>query len=207
MEQSNLVCECVIDTGSCGELPNPALRNYYRDEKERVYWVDDEINANLLSLVKMIMRCNHEDKDIPVEQRRPIKVFIDSPGGDITALWTTIKAIEISKTPVWTINYCGCHSAAADLLAAGHKRFALPGTTAMIHNGSVGFQGQVDVVESTKKYFDGMSKKIIDYFLAHTKVDAKVFKKKAAFDWYFDEQAMLENGIIDAIVTNFDELI
>ena len=207
MEELNGVLDCVQESALGYELPNPGLRNFYRDEIERVYWVDDEINANLLELVKMIMRCNKEDKDIPVEERKPIRVFIDSPGGDITALWSTIKAIEISKTPVWTVNYCGCHSAAADLLAAGHKRFALPGTTAMVHNGSCGFQGQVDVVESTKKYYDKLGKKIIDYFLEHTKIEPKVFKKKASFDWYFDEQDMLEHGLIDVIVSDFEEIM
>ena len=39
-------------------LPAPFMRDFYRDEAERVYWVDDEINASLLNLVKMIIRCN-----------------------------------------------------------------------------------------------------------------------------------------------------
>ena len=187
-------------------LPSPFLRDYYRDEAERVYWVDQAIDESLLNLVKMIMRCNREDKGKPVEERIPIKVFIDSPGGDVLALWSAIKAIEISKTPVHTINYCTCFSAAADLLAAGHKRYALPGTSAMVHSGSCMYGGTVEQAESMKKHFDKLSKKITDYFLAHTKVDQKVFKKKAPVDWYFDEQDMLDNGLIDEIVTDLDTL-
>jgi ATP-dependent Clp protease protease subunit len=189
------------------QLPHPALRDFYRDEQERLFWVDTDINENLLELVKMIMRCNKEDKDVPVEKRTPIKVFIDSPGGDITSLWTTIKAIEISKTPVYTICYCTAFSAAADLLASGHKRYALPGTSAMVHSGSCMFGGTMEQAESMKKHFDKLGKKITDYFLAHTKVDNKVFKKKAPNDWYFDEEEMLEYGLIDEIVNNFDEIM
>ena len=196
------VPEAIMDV----TLPAPFLRDYYRDEAERVYWVDDEINASLLDLVKMIMRCNKEDTNKPVEERTPIKVFIDSPGGDICALWTTIKAIEMSKTPVYTINYCTAYSAAADLLASGHKRYALPGTNAMVHSGSCVFGGTMEQAENMKKHFDKLGKKITDYFLAHTKVDPKVFKKKAPADWYFDEQEMLDNGLIDEIVTDFDIL-
>ena len=132
-------------------LPSPFLRDYYRDEAERVYWVNEEIDESLLNLVKMIMRCNREDKGKPVEERTPIKVFIDSPGGDVLALWSVIKAIEISKTPVYTINYCTAFSAAADLLAAGHKRYALPGTNAMVHSGSCMYGGTVEQAESMKK--------------------------------------------------------
>lgn len=187
-------------------LPPPFLRDYYRDEAERVYWVDEEIDSSLLDLVKMIMRCNKEDKDKSVEERTPIKVFIDSPGGDVLALWSVINAIKISKTPVHTINYCTAFSAAADLLVAGHKRYALPGTSAMVHSGSCVYGGTMEQAESMKKHFDKLGKKVTDYFISRTKVDSKVFKKKAPADWYFDEQDMLDNGLIDEIVTDLDIL-
>lgn len=188
------------------QLPDPELRDHYLDEQDRVFWVTNQIDDSLLDLVKLIMRCNREDKDKPIEDRLPIKVFIDSPGGDVLALWTTIKAIEISKTPVYTINYCTAYSAAGDLLAAGHKRFALPGTTVMIHSGSCMYGGTVEQAESMKKYFDGIGKKLTEYFLSHTKVNPKTFKKKAPVDWYFDENEALESGIIDEIIEDYDVL-
>ena len=198
----NGVPEEVIDA----TLPPPYLRDYYRDESERIFWVDTEINDTLLDLVKMIMRCNREDKDKSVEDRKPIKVFIDSPGGDVCTLWTTINAIKISKTPVYTINYCVAFSAAFDLLASGHKRFALKGTSGMTHSGSCVYGGTVEQAESMKKHFDKLGKKITDYLLSRTKIDPKVFKKKAPSDWYFDEDDMLEYGIIDEIVEDFDSI-
>lgn len=188
------------------QLPDPDLRSYYLDEQDRVFWVTGEINDGLLDLVRMIIRCNREDKGKPAVDRLPIKVFIDSPGGDVCALWTTIKAIEISKTPVHTINYCTAYSAAADLLASGHKRYALPGTSIMVHSGSCMFGGTMEQAENMKKHFDKLGKKITDYFLAHTKVDPKTFKKKAPGDWYMDEEEALKNGLIDEIITDFDIL-
>lgn len=189
------------------QLPDPDLRDFYQDEQDRVFWVTTEINDSLLDLVKMIIKCNKEDKGKPVEERTPIKVFIDSPGGDVCALWTTIKAIEISKTPVHTINYCTAYSAAADLLAAGHKRYALPGTSVMVHSGSCVFGGTMEQAENMKKHFDKLGKKITDYFLEHTKVDPKTFKKKAPADWYMDEDEALKNGLIDEIITDLDTIL
>lgn len=206
MEENKNILDGVPEEAVDMTLPAPYLRDYYRDEADRIFWVDGEINDNLLDLVKMIIRCNKEDKGLAVDIRKPIKIFIDSPGGDVCALWTTIKAIEISKTPVYTINYCTAFSAAADLLASGHKRYALPGTSAMVHSGSCVFGGTVEQAENMKKHFDKLGKKITDYFLAHTKVDPKEFKKKAPSDWYMDECEMLENGLIDEIVENFDVL-
>jgi ATP-dependent Clp protease protease subunit len=188
------------------QLPDPVLRQQYLDEQNRVFWVDEHIDANLLELVKMIIKCNREDNGKPVEERVPIKVFVDSPGGDIQALWTTIKTIEISKTPVWTINYCTAYSAAGDLVASGHRRFALPGTNFLLHNGSCQFGGQVDQVASTKKYFDGLSKKLEANLLNRTKINPKTYKKRAVTDWYFDENEALEMGVIDEIITDLDTL-
>lgn len=189
------------------QLPDPDLRDFYQDEQDRVFWVTTEINDSLLDLVKMIIKCNKEDKGKPVEKRVPIKVFIDSPGGDVCALWTTIKAIEISKTPVYTINYCTAYSAAADLLASGHKRYALPGTSVMVHSGSCMFGGTMEQAENMKKHFDKLGKKVTDYFLAHTKVDPKTFKKKAPSDWYMDEDDALQSGLIDEIITDLDVIL
>ena len=188
------------------QLPDPQLRDFYRDEQERVFWVDDQIDEGLRDLVKMIVRCNHEDKGKSVEERVPIKVYIDSPGGDVCALWTTIKAIEISKTPVYTINYCTAYSAAADLLTAGHKRFAFPGTNIMVHSGSCMYAGTVEQADNMKKYFDNLGKKVTDYFLAHTKVEQRIYKKKAPYDWYLDEDEALKYGIIDTVITDIVEL-
>ena len=186
------------------QLPDPDLRDHYLDEQDRIFWVTGEINDGLLDLVRLIIKCNKEDYGKPIADRLPIKVFIDSPGGDVLALWTTIKAIEISKTPVYTINYCTAFSAAADLLAAGHKRYAFPGTSVMVHSGSCMFGGTMEQAENMKKHFDKLGKKVTDHFLSHTKIDPKTFKKKAPSDWYMDEEDALQNGLIDEIITDLD---
>lgn len=188
------------------QLPDPDLRNFYRDEEERVFWLDDTVGDRATDLIKMIVRCNKEDQGKNTEDRKPIKIFIDSPGGDVTFMWTIIRAIEISKTPVWTINYCTAYSAAAEILASGHVRFAFPGSHVMIHLGSCAYSGDAANVEATKKYFDALSKKTVDHLLARTKIEPKMFKKKTLTDWFLDEDEAIKNGIVDKIITDFDEI-
>lgn len=188
------------------QLPDPDLRDYYRDEEDRVFWLDDAVGDCATDLIKMIIRCNKEDKNKDTKDRKPIKIFIDSPGGDVTFMWSIIRAIEISKTPVWTINYCTAYSAAAEILASGHKRLAFPGSHVMIHLGSCAYSGDVANVESTKKYFDALSKKTVDHLLEKTKIEPKMFKKKTMTDWFLDEDEALKNGIVDKIITDFDEI-
>lgn len=184
----------------------PSIRNYYRDEEERVYRLDHDLTEEDLALVDLILRCNKEDKDKPIEERMPVKVYISTCGGDVITLWTLMQVIQTSKTPVWTINISFAYSAGAELLASGHKRLAFKGTQTMFHRGSCFFGGEQGVVESTKKHFDGIEKKLTDFLLAHTKIDPKVYKKKASFDIYMDEDEALKNGVIDCIIDDFDIL-
>lgn len=53
------------------QLPDPDLRDYYRDEQERVFWFNDSVEACAQNLIRMILRCNKEDKGKPVEERTP----------------------------------------------------------------------------------------------------------------------------------------
>lgn len=188
------------------QLPDPDLRDFYRDEQDRIFWLSEAVEDCAEDLIKMIMRSNKEDKGLSVEERKPIKIFIDSPGGDVIFMNSIIKAIEISKTPVWTINYCTAYSAASLILAAGHKRYALPGSHVLVHNGYCSYSGEASQVESTKKYFDKLNKVINDWFLSKTKIDPKAYKKKAISDWFMTAEESLENGIVDRIIENFDEI-
>lgn len=188
------------------QLPDPDLRNYYLDEQDRIYRLDHQVTNCDLDLVNMILKCNKEDKDIPVEQRKPIKVYISSPGGDVVTLWSIIQTIQYSKTPVYTVNISFAYSAAAEILAAGQKRYSLPGTQTMFHRGSAFYGGEQSTVESTKKHFDALDVKLRDFLLSHTKIDPKTYKKKASSDIYMDEHDCLKYGVIDEILTDYDIL-
>ena len=188
------------------QLPDPDLRDYYRDETDRVYWLDDKVDDSTLSFVKMIMRCNREDKGKDVNDRTPIKLMINSGGGDVQVMLTIIKTMKISKTPIYTICFSSAMSAAAEILAAGHKRYALPGTCIMVHSGSCSYGGTMEQAESCKKYVDSLTKKATEEFVANTNIDAKTLKKKGASDWYMDENEALERGVIDAIISDLDDI-
>lgn len=188
------------------QLPDPDLRDFYQDEHDRVYRLDHDLTERDLDLVKLILRCNKADKGKTIEERTPIKVYISTCGGDVVTLWTLMQAIQTSKTPVWTINMSFAYSAGAELLTAGHKRLALKGTQTMFHRGSCYFGGEQGVVESTKKHFDGIEKKLTDFLMEHTKIDPKFYKKKASSDIYMDENEALKNGVIDEIIETFDIL-
>lgn len=189
------------------QLPDPYLLNYYKDTSERILFLDGDIDETTLEFQKSILRINLADSGTPIEKRVPIRIFINSVGGDVQVMWSLINTIKISKTPVYTIVYCNALSAAAHILAAGHKRFALPGATVLIHSGSCQYCGDVEKVESAKKYYDSLSKKANDLLLSQTKIQQKDLKKKGASDWYMTADEAFKHGIVDEIINDIDKIV
>ena len=188
------------------QLPNPELLTYYKDEKDRVLWIEGEVNDALLEFSKLIINYNKEDNGIPVEDRKPIKIFINSPGGDLDTTLAFIGLMNISKTPIWTIDACWAYSAAGLILMAGHKRYALPNTECLIHSGSGQLGGSYEQTKEQMKNYNYLVDKMRDFILSKTKIDQKTFKKNSQKDWYIYTEEMLSLGIVDEIISDLDIL-
>lgn len=206
MDSLNNVLLSIPESVANLQLPDPTLRDYYMDEQDRIYWVDSQIDDTTLELVKFIIRCNKEDINKSESDRKRILIMIDSPGGSVEVLTSIIGVIKISKTPIYTCCYCTAFSAAADLLACGHKRFALPHTSMMFHAGSCQYGGTQSQVDSAKKFFDGMGKRVSDEVNSRTNFDAKIIKKMKTDDVYMTEEDALKLGVIDEIVNDLNVL-
>lgn len=191
-------------------LPDPDLRDFYVDETRRIIRIESSVESSTIEVVKKIQEYNRQDyeKDVAIEDRQPIWLYLDTPGGSVPVMWSIVQAIKMSKTPVYTVNLCSAMSAGAHILAAGHKRFGFPGSTVLVHNGSVSFSGTVEATESAKDYYDSISKKADELLLTDTKLDEKTLKskKKKYLDWYLDTDEALKYGFIDEILTDFDQL-
>lgn len=188
------------------QLPNPSLLGYYNNEKDRILWIEGEIDDDLFETSKLILKYNQEDKDIPVSERKPIKIFIHSPGGDLDSTLAFIGLMNISKTPIFTINACWAYSAAGLILMAGHKRYALPNTECLIHSGSGHLGGSYEQTTEQMKNYKYLVDKMREFIFSKTKIDQKTFKKYSSKDWYIYTDEMLEYGIVDEIVADLDIL-
>ena len=189
------------------QLPAPELVTYYKNDNNRTFWIEDEIGDGLFEYSKQILRFNQEDKDIPVEERKPIKFFIDSPGGDLETMLAFIGLVGISKTPVWMINAGIAYSAAGLILMSGHKRFALPNSQCLIHTGSGQLGGTFDQTTEQMKNYKQMVEKMKNFIISHTNIDQKLFNKNKSKDWFITTEEQLELGIVDKIVDDLDEIL
>lgn len=196
------------------QLPDPELLHQYEDEEARRIYLEgaigteeDPMNDNSIGIVKRILRYNREDKGLPLEERKPIMLYIDSHGGDVTGALVLSHIIMMSKTPVYTVNMCACFSASGVILACGHKRYALKGSSVLIHSGLTYLGGTREQADSAKKFVDKSDKKFNDILFKQTKIDQKTYRSKAPKDWFLDDEECLKYGVVDEIVEDIDSIL
>ncbi len=191
------------------QLPAPELLNTYCLNEYRIIYIDYDIDISILQVQRQIILYNLQDKEsnVPVEERKPIKILIDSPGGYLSETMSLIAVIEQSETPIWTFNIAEAYSGGSMILISGHKRFALPYSKALVHTGSGGLSGTHEQVMAQSKKYEKEVKVMGDFICSHTKIDSKLYSKNKAKEWYLDTEEQLKYGLVDEVVTNlFDYL-
>lgn len=189
------------------KLPSPELVNYYQERNDRYIFIDFDIDESLIEVSKQIMFYNQQDKGIPVEDRKKIFVYIYSYGGDLSAVYSTIAICEASKTPIVTVNMGVAMSAGLLLLLAGHERYCLRRSQALIHQGSATLSGDYSALEENQKSYKKMVEDMKQYILDKTTIDEKTFNKNKSKDWYISDETQVQYGICGKIVDSLDEII
>lgn len=187
------------------QLADPSLLNFYADLEERTYYLIDEININTLDLVQYILRWNREDKDLAPDARKPIRLIITCPGGDLDIEQTIVSIIKLSKTPVYGYAMGCVASAASVIYLACHKRFALPNTYFVLHKGSCqNVSGSYnDVVAMINDYMSQIDE-MIEFYKQNTKYSADQIEANINTDWYVRADEALEYGLVDEIIADID---
>ena len=187
------------------QLADPSLVNFYSDLENRVYWLNDEINNYTFDLVQYIIRWNREDKDIPMEERKPIRIIIDCPGGHLSVSETLSNIIKMSKTPVYRIALGYVASGATVIYLSCHKKFALPNSVFVLHKGSCsGVSGTYDEIVAFARDYEKQMEMLIDFYIDNTKYTEAEIEENIQTDWYIRTEEALEKGIVDELITNID---
>ena len=188
-------------------LPDPTLLEYYRGLRNREIVLNKEIDDCLVEVVMNIIKWNREDADIPIENRKPIKFFINSDGGDVDVTLLTANTIALSKTPVITIGMGRAYSGGGLLLMAGHKRLIFKSTFVLIHDGSTGVFGNTGKVMDNYEFTKELENRIKAFILSHTKIPSDLLDKNYRRDWFLFSDEIIEHGIADSIITDISEVL
>lgn len=160
--------------------------------------IDASIGDSVNSYIQFFNRIDQEKK-IDVNKRTPIKIYIDSNGGSLTACFTIIDAITMSKTPVWTINIGKAYSAGFFIFITGHKRFAYPNSSFLFHEGSTGIYQDANKFKNYADFYKQQLEQLRAITLEHTQIEPEEYDKHVKDDWWFDVNEALKYGVTDKI--------
>ena len=170
---------------------------YSRLLRDRIVMVGGEIEPNMAnSIVAQLLFLESENPNAD------ISMYINSPGGDVSAGWAIMDTMQYIKSPISTIGMGLVASMGSVLLAAGEKgkRFVLPNTQVMIHQPMAGAQGQITDMEIQLNQFQKNKKSLVKQMAEFTgRKEKEVFDAMERDNWMNPAEAK-EFGLIDNIL-------
>ena len=172
---------------------------YSRLLKERVIFLIGPVNdmtANLVVAQLLFLEAENPDKDI--------SLYINSPGGSVTAGMSIYDTMQFVKPDVSTLCIGQAASMGAFLLAAGakSKRFSLPNSRVMIHQPSGGFQGQSSDIQIQAKEIMYLREKLNAILAHHTGRSAEEIDRDTERDNFMSADESVKYGMIDKVIAN-----
>ena len=186
----------VIEQSSKGER---SYDIYSRLLKERVIFlvgaIDDHM-ANVIVAQLLFLESENPDKDI--------HMYINSPGGSVTAGMAIYDTMQFIKPDVSTMCIGQAASMGALLLTAGakEKRYCLPNSRVMIHQPLGGFQGQASDIDIHAREILTLKEKLNRIMAEHTGNDIKNIEKDTDRDNFMDAEAAVKYGLIDSVLSS-----
>ena len=194
LEQMNTLIPMVVEQSSRGER---AYDIYSRLLKERIVFLVGPINDNIASLVTAQLLFLESENP-----KKEISLYINSPGGLVTAGLGIYDTMQYIKPDVSTLCIGQAASMGSFLLAAGEKgkRFSLPNSRIMVHQPSAGFQGQATDIEIHANEVMSLKKRLNQIYSRHTGKSEDEIKSALERDNFMTSENAKEFGLIDQVV-------
>lgn len=172
------------------------------DLEERRLFINGVIDDEVIdTIVYHILRYNREDKGVPILERVPIKLYINSNGGDVYSGYGLISAITSSHTPIHTINQGTCASMAFLIFISGDKRYSMGNSMFLMHEGFTGgFDNTSKMRDRMEFETEQLEEHTRKFVLNHTSIEEDFYKEKYRIEWYMLPDEAKRYGICDHIV-------
>lgn len=184
---------------------------YLRDLKQRKLFINTAIDqSSIIAVIRHIMQYNADDRDIPVEKRKPILLYLTSEGGQVDAGFELIDVIQNSKTPVYTINLGYWYSMGFLIGIAGHKRFASSNSKMLMHDGSTFVYNSGAKAQDQMRFQAKTDERIKQYVMSRSKITSDDYDKQFRSEWYLFADEAKEMGFVDYIIgedCEIDEIV
>jgi len=194
IETLNYLVPTVVEQTNRGER---AFDIYSRLLKERVIFLTGPVEDGMASVI--CAQLLYLEAENP---KKEINLYINSPGGVVTAGMSIYDTMQFIKPPVSTLCMGQAASMGSLLLCAGNKdmRFALPNARIMVHQPSGGFQGQASDIQRHAEDIMKMKRRLNEIYVKHTGQDYDTIEATLDRDHFMTANETKEFGIIDKVI-------
>lgn len=170
---------------------------YSRLLRDRIIFVPEITSETANLIVAQLLFLQSEDS------KKPIYMYINSPGGSITAGFAIVDTMNFVKPEVHTICIGAAASMGSVILSQGTKgkRFALPNSEIMIHQASTGVEGQASNIVITAEHIIKLQNKLYKMLAQNANRSLKQIEKDADRDYWMNAEEAKDYGLIDEIIT------
>lgn len=179
-----------------------AERLWIEDRHDRILYLDGYVDEDVLhTLILQICKINGEDYGIPVEERIPITLIINSGGGNSIIGMSLVNVIQNSNTPVIGVCFGLCASMAFGIFAVCHTRLAVPDAVFMVHDGDVCIGNTATKVKDyMTKLVPKLDEKYNRAIASRTKFTVKELDEMSPHDNWFFADELIEMNMVDGII-------
>ena len=180
------------------EIYEELRREYYEN---RILVLNDEIDDFVIDdFALWILKWNRDDKDVPVDKRRPIRLFISSPGGNTFSANILIDVILQSKTPIIGVGLDLVASAAYLIFLACHERVCFKNSVFLQHEGDMAIENSRSKFKQTNQFFEELENRAKDYILSRTKMTSEFYDSIYEVEYWILPDKAKELGVIHKVI-------
>lgn len=169
------------------------------DDRKVVF--NNNVDASLIEDVSLwILKWNKEDKDIPIQKRKKIFIFINSAGGDVFTGLNLVDIILASKTPVVAVCFAYAYSMGGIIFMSAHERIMFKNSSLLIHDGSTTLSGSSGKVKDLQMFYNRIDDRIKDIVINNSNISEEEYDKNSDRELYYLADECKEKKLCDEIV-------
>ena len=201
--------EFIMPTGGNQSSSYEEMFKEFLDDRTLIFnaEVDDDMVEDI---VLYIIKWNKEDKDLPADKRKPIKIYMSSVGGDTFVAQNVVDVIMESKTPVIGIGLSLVASACYHCFLACHERIAFKNSVFLQHDGSISISNSATKAKQTMDFLESGEARSKQFVLSRTKMTEELYDKIFDQEFYMYADKAKELGVVDKIIgedISFEDVI
>jgi len=168
---------------------------------DRQIYISDIREGLGTSIDGVIRFWNQQDdaNDIPIEDRKPIKIYIDSNGGSLDDTLTIVDSIKMSNTPVIGICTGKAYSGGFFIFISCDKRIAYPHSSFLFHEGSTSTGGTASQFDNYAQFYKKQLNQLMNIVLDNSNITAGEYKDIKKDDVWYDAEEGIKKGFVDKI--------